>query len=307
MRCFARVVRTAALIGDRPAEEVKSATRAFRLRLRHSAYGTPFSLPAPSRHQHSLVNPVSATSCAGRGPQAAPALAFLRSSIHSRLTFRLRFAQKGIQQESHMKRNECGPVVRLVSSTVVLILAILASPALAQTADRPVVKVGDEWQFMQYTVTPVQKPNLVWVITSATPTGIAGTSNGKPLSLTPDLNIIESPTRKFSDRRNLSFPLEIGKSWTYSTHVELKDLGGTLRQDAGVTVAAYEKVIVRAGLFDAFKIEAKGKWEGAGTGTVDFTDSYWYAPSARAIVKQVYWDSRFGERVLELASFKLQP
>jgi hypothetical protein len=209
-----------------------------------------------------------------------------------------------------MKTNESGPVVRLVSSTVVLILAILASPALAQTADRPVVKVGDEWQFMQYTVTPVQKPNLVWVITSATPTGIAGTSNGKPLTLTPDLNIIESPTRKFSDRRNLSFPLEIGKSWTYSTHVELKDLGGTLRQDAGVTVAAYEKVSVPAGQFDAFKIEAKGKFgqEGAaGAGAREFTETTWYAPSARAVVKQVYRDPVMGERVLELASFKLQP
>ena len=29
--------------------------------------------------------------------------------------------------------------------------------------------------------------------------------------------------------------------------------------DAGVTVAAYEKVTVRAGQFDAFRIEAKGK------------------------------------------------
>jgi hypothetical protein len=203
-----------------------------------------------------------------------------------------------------MRTSERGSVVRLVSSAVVLIFAILASPALAQKADRPEVKVGDEWQFMWRS--PV--PNLVWVITSVTPTGIAGTSNGQPLTLTPDLNIIESPTRKFSDRRQLSFPLAIGKSWSYTTHAEFKDQGGvTSRIDAGVTVAAYEKVTVRAGQFDAFKIEAKGKWEGAGTGAVDFTDSYWYAPSARAIVKQVYWDSRFGERVLELASFKLQP
>ena len=125
-----------------------------------------------------------------------------------------------------MRTHECGSVVRQVSSAVVLALAIIASPALAQKAERPAVKVGDEWQFMHYTVVPIQKPNLVWVITSVTPTGIAGTSNGQPLTLTPDLNIIESPTRKFSDRRNLSFPLEIGKSWTYSNQVEFKDLGG---------------------------------------------------------------------------------
>ena len=209
-----------------------------------------------------------------------------------------------------MRTAECGSVVRRLSLAVILIFAIVASPALAQKADRPEVKVGDEWQFMNYTVVPIQKPNLVWVITSVTPTGIAGTSNGKPLTLTPDLNIIESPTRKFSDRRNLSFPLEIGKSWTYSTHIEFKDLGGAQRQDAGVTVAAYEKVTVPAGQFDAFRIEAKGKFgqqSAAGAGAREFTETTWYAPSARAVVKQVWRDPVVGERVLELASFKLQP
>ena len=209
-----------------------------------------------------------------------------------------------------MRTVERSSVVRLVSSAAVLIMAILVTPALAQSADRPVVKVGDEWQFMQYNLTPIQKPNLVWIITSVTPTGIAGTSNGKPLTLTPDLNVIESPTRKFSDRRNLSFPLEIGKSWTYSNHTEFKDTGGATQADAGVTVAGYEKVTVLAGQFDAFRIEAKGKFgqqSAAGAGASEFTETTWYAPSARAVVKQVWRDPVVGERVLELASFKLQP
>jgi len=189
-------------------------------------------------------------------------------------------------------------------------LAIVASPAVAQKADRPAVKVGDEWQFMQYTVVPIQKPNVAWVITSVTPTGIAGTSNGRPLTLTPDLNIIESPTRKFSDRRILSFPLEIGKSWTYANQVESKTDQGDWRMDAKLTVTAYEKVTVPAGQFDAFRIEAKGKTGqqgAAGAGSWDFTETSWYAPSARAIVKEVYRDSTMGEMVRELASFKLQP
>ena len=162
----------------------------------------------------------------------------------------------------------------------------------------------------EYNLVPIEKPNLVWVITSVTPTGVAGTQNGQPLTLTSDLNIIESPTRKFSDRRNLSFPLEIGKSWTYTNQVELKDLGRNSRMDAGVLVAAYEKITVRAGQFDAFRIEAKGKWgqEGAaGAAATEFTVTSWYSPSARAIVKQVYWDPEVGEQVIELVSFKLQP
>jgi hypothetical protein len=247
-------------------------------------------------------------SVAGYG--AAQVLALPRSSIHLRFTSRLHFAREAIQQETHMKTNERGSVFRFVSSAVVLLLAILASPALAQSADRPIVKVGDEWQFIQYNLVPIEKPNLVWVITSVTPEGIAGTSNGMPLTLTSDLNIIESPTRKFSDRRNLSFPLEIGKSWTYTNQVEFKDLGGTTRMDAGVTVTAYQKITVRAGQFDAFKIEAKGKWgqEGAaGLAATEFTETSWYSPSARAIVKQVWRDPQVGERVLELVSFKLRP
>ena len=209
-----------------------------------------------------------------------------------------------------MSTHGCGSVVRRVSSAVVLALAIIASPAIAQKADRPAVKVGDEWQFMQYTVVPVQKPNVAWVVTSVSPSGIAATFNGKPLSLTPDLNIVESPTRKFSDRRVLSFPLEIGKSWTYANYVESKDDQGDWRMDAKVTVAGYEKVTVRAGQFDAFRIEAKGKGgqQGAtGAGAWEFTETSWYAPSARAVVKEVYRDSMTGERVRELASYKLQP
>ena len=310
MRCYKRVVQTAAPLRDRPAGEMNSAPRAFCLRLRRSASGTPIRLAASPGPQHSLINTVSATSCAGRGRQAAPVLGLDRSSIHSRLTSRLHLAREAVQQESHMKTFERGSVVRLVSSTVVLIMAFLVAPALAQSADRPVVKVGDEWQFMQYSVVPIQKPNVVWVITSVTPTGIAGTSNGKPLTLTSDLNIIESPTRKFTDRRNLSFPLMIGKSWNYATQVEFKDQDAISRMDAEVKVVAYEKVTVPAGQFDAFKIEAKGKLGqqgAAGAGAVEFTETSWYAPSARAIVKQVYRDPYVSERILELASLKLRP
>ncbi len=209
-----------------------------------------------------------------------------------------------------MSTYRCGSAVSRVSSAVVLALAIIASPAVAQKADRPAVKVGDEWQFMQYTVVPVQKPNLVWVVTSASPNGIVATSNGKPLTLTPDLNIVESPTRKFTDRRVLSFPLTIGKSWTYANRVESKDDQADWRMDANVTVAAYEKVTVPAGRFDAFRIEAKGKGGqqgAAGAGAWEFTETSWYAPSARAVVKEVYRDAMTGERVRELASYKLQP
>lgn len=209
-----------------------------------------------------------------------------------------------------MSTNERSSVVRLAFSAVALSLAIIANPALAQTADRPTVKVGDEWQFVEYYVAPIQKPNLIWVITAVTPAGITGTENGKPLTLTPDSNMVESARRKHSDLKMLSFPLEVGMSWAFSNDFMNKEAFAPGRSDVKVTVAGYEKVRVPAGDFDAFKIEAKGKMgiEGAaGAGAIDTLHIYWYAPTARAVIKQVYRDAKTGEKVTELVEFKLQP
>lgn len=209
-----------------------------------------------------------------------------------------------------MRTNERGSVVRGVSSAVVLILATLASPALAQKADRPVVKVGDEWQFVTYLGVPPAKPNIVWVVTSITPAGIEGTENGKPLMLTPDLNVAESPFFRLSDQRLLSFPLEVGKKWTFSNHSYDKFNEAKRIDDLTVKVVGRERARVLAGEFDAFKIEAQGKAgvEGAASaGAREISYTYWYAPSARAIVKQEINDRYQGSSAMELVALKLQP
>jgi hypothetical protein len=207
-----------------------------------------------------------------------------------------------------MSTHGCSFVARQVSSAVVLALALIASPGIAQKADRPAVKVGDEWQFTQYMLVPVQKPNLTWVITSVTPTGIAGTENGKPLKLTPDLNVVESPRADHSDWRLLSFPLEVGKKWAYSDDFMQKDTDYAGHHEVNVTVVGHERVRVPAGEFDAYKLEAKIK-EGVqgGPPARDVTRTYWYAPAARAVVKYQTTNPSRGPETLELVSFKLQP
>jgi hypothetical protein len=72
-----------------------------------------------------------------------------------------------------------------VPSLAVLALAVLASPAMAQKVDRPNVKVGDRWQFVEYYGIAFAEPNRDWVVTSVTPSRIEGTENGEPLTLTP--------------------------------------------------------------------------------------------------------------------------
>ena len=207
-----------------------------------------------------------------------------------------------------MSTHGCGYVARQASLAVGLALTLIANPAVAQKVDRPAVKVGDEWQFIEYYVVPIQKPNLIWVITSVTPAGISGTENGKVLKLTPDLNVIESPRADHSDWRLLSFPLEVGKKWAYSDDFLQKDVDYTGHSEVNVTVVGHEKVRVPAGEFDAYKLEAKGK-DGVrgGPPARDVTRTYWYAPAARAVVKYQTTNPTRGPETLELVSFKLQP
>ena len=113
-------------------------------------------------------------------------------------------------------RRDNGGFVRIPFSIGVG-LALLAGPALAQKTDRPEVKVGDRWQFVRYYSEASTKPNLTWAINSVTETEISGTENGEPLRMTPDLGVIDSPERKQSNPKALSFPLEVGKRWRYAT------------------------------------------------------------------------------------------
>ena len=198
-------------------------------------------------------------------------------------------------------------------AVAVVAALIVCSSALAQKAervDRPNVKVGDQWQFAMSGSYKATAANLSWVVTAVTPTEIRATENGQPLLLTRDMNQVESPRRQDSDLRLLSFPLEVGKAWTYVNDYVLKDSGTKGQQKYSVVVLTYEKVRVPAGEFDAFKLEATGTFSGtAYVGPVSGSSSrtYWYAPAARAIVKDEINDPNRGRYGFELISYKLQP
>jgi len=208
-----------------------------------------------------------------------------------------------------MQTVEVGSAVQCLFSVGILALAVLAGPALAQKADRPSVKVGDQWRFeTRLGPVGVKSSDIVRVITSVTPSRIEGTENGMALVLTPELNNVESPRSKNSDQRLLNFPLAVGKQWNFTDDYEFTAVQVPGRGNFSAKVVGYEKVRVPAGEFDAFKLEAKGKWvTGGATGEASWT--YWYAAAARAIVKM---ESRWGKDVSrhstgQLVEFKLQP
>lgn len=188
-------------------------------------------------------------------------------------------------------------------------LAVLSAwplAAAAQQAARPQVMPGDRWSFVVYYGTPSTTPNRHWVVTATSPEGIQATENGEPLLLSPDLNVVESPTRRESNLLLLQFPLSIGKRWTYETDTLFKDNQSTARTDARVEVVAHETVRVVAGEFAAFRLEAGGSFTGRSKGgpgvlSGEFRSTYWYAPAARAIVKSETWSTYRGAVTVELA------
>jgi hypothetical protein len=150
-----------------------------------------------------------------------------------------------------------------VLSLSVLAIALCAGSALGQSADRPTVNVGDQWRFVMYYGIPSTEPNRAWVIKAVTPAGIEGTENGEPLTLTSDLNVLESPRQKESNPK-----------------------------------------------VDAFKLVATATIRGISpknsqiAGQTDTT--YWYAPTARAVVKSVARNPYIGITTVELVEFQFQ-
>lgn len=189
-------------------------------------------------------------------------------------------------------------------------LALMADPVFAQKADRPAIQAGDEWRFVQYWGMPSTEPNRIWKIHSVTPKEIEGTENGEPLTLTPDLGVLDSPRARDSNPMSLSFPLEVGKRWGYTTDWVFKAKGSKGGAAVQVEVVAYERLKIPAGEFDAFKLVAKSAIRGvsginsqidAGTET-----TYWYAPAARAVVKSVHRNPYLGTATVELVELRLQ-
>ena len=118
-----------------------------------------------------------------------------------------------------------------------------------------------------------------------------------------------------SDYRLLSFPLEVGKHWSYVNDYDLNDFDlyntfGRLqgRDKDSVAVLGYEKVRIPAGEFDAFKLEAQGTWESPQAPFPGAADEiYWYAPAVRAIVKKEHQATGMPTYTTELIEFQLQP
>ncbi len=192
-----------------------------------------------------------------------------------------------------------------------LVLFLLGGQALAQSVARPEIKMGDQWRFAVYYSVPTVTPNRVWQVTAVSAAGIEGSENGEPLRLTHDLNVLESPRGRESNPGLLAFPLSVGKRWKFESDWEFKPKGSRGKYAVDVVVAAYERVSVVAGEFDAFKLTAREILSGTSPIGTDYSGvasrTYWYAPAARAVVKSISHNPYLGGSTVELVELDLRP
>ena len=192
----------------------------------------------------------------------------------------------------------------------VLLLAAAASRADAQGAERPEVRVGDQWRFAVYYTVPTAVPSRTWRVTAVSDEGIEIDEGGEPVRLTRELNVLDSPRTREANPRLLSFPLAVGQRWRYATEWLFKPKASRGRAEVEVVVVAHEKVRVPAGEFEAFRLTSTETLGGTSPiGSVyagQATRTYWYAPSARAVVKMVAHSPYIGSSTVELVELQLQ-
>ncbi len=190
-------------------------------------------------------------------------------------------------------------------------LAVPAGPAHAagEKVEAPQIKVGDRWKSEQRDKrTGNKEAETTRTVTAISASAVEGTENDGTFKMTTDLNPIESTTTAITgEPKFLSFPLEVGKKWSFKYNFANKTNPGKGRIQLDAEVASYEKVTVPAGSFDAFRIETKGFWNNDATSRSGRSRSvYWYAPAARSVVRTEYEDG-YNNWVRELVELQLQP
>ncbi|MBL8341701.1 MAG: hypothetical protein JNL30_09560 [Rubrivivax sp.] len=85
------------------------------------------------------------------------------------------------------------------------------------------------------------------------------------------------PTVTFDPPAGWSQPIAVGDNWKRAQKVTNVATGGTREHEWGCTVAAYEKVTVPAGSFDAYRVECSS--------SLDTQDTYWVTATVHPFLK----------------------
>jgi hypothetical protein len=212
-----------------------------------------------------------------------------------------------------------------VSCFWAILLGCLSTPIVAQeptgtpgtpTANAPIYKIGDTWTMLwgkTDNYPGVKGEQTVVSVTDNQTTLSISINGGTPFE--EDFNDQGDITRNGSmtfdpSFGRLSFPMMVGKNW--DARLVQRTTSGTYDMSQRAEVVAFERVEVTAGSFDAYKIVLQGvsSIHLGGASVRPFRATYWYAPSAKRIVKSVSeWNVYQNRKVetAELAAFSLAP
>lgn len=196
-----------------------------------------------------------------------------------------------------------------VGFAVVLTTSAFLSNAAGERAELPDVRAGDRWKTEQKDKrTGATEAEVQRTVTAVANGVIEGTENAGTFRMTAELNPIESTVNVITGNpRFLDFPLEVGKKWSLKYSFANKSNPGKGRVEGDVEVTAFEKVTVKAGTFDAFRLEARSFWNNDTSRASGRAKSvFWYAPAAKTVVRTEYEDG-YNNWVRELVELQVQP
>jgi hypothetical protein len=175
---------------------------------------------------------------------------------------------------------------RILALVCLAPLVFLSAAAHAQEglkAERPEIRVGDSWNFERTERSSGSKTEVTRKILAvgAEEVSVAATdgADATEQKWTRELNYMSGEGKRTwrPSAQTLSFPLSVGKEWK----VDAKGTTAAAREaslQGACKVSAYEKVTVKAGNFDAFKVECD-------------TEFYVYGPGVRGTARVVVWYS----------------
>jgi hypothetical protein len=124
----------------------------------------------------------------------------------------------------------------------------------AQTAERPMWKVGYKWKYHGVSGLPAVESDWSYEVTKSLPEGRFSvlTETGKALVVDGETNYLDRRGPDYS-WKSFSFPLVVGKEWTHKRHFGDAVYDGY--ETSSWEVKAYEKITVPAGTYDCFRVE----------------------------------------------------
>jgi len=165
-------------------------------------------------------------------------------------------------------------------------------------AEKPKLNKGDRWEYVRrdksisYEIAEIRSNELVFHLQWDE----WKSENKKETEFrNSDLNLIRIIDEKGEEelitpyRGSFSFPLWVGKKWSYSysstEKVKRGSTGELVDMDADVKVVSYEQVKVPAGTFWAFKIEETRLKRGAKRTKSGTHITVWYSPEIKFTIK----------------------